>query len=158
VAGIVALAAFDNAVDDAALHLLPEDVGRKSQLFGDKFRIDGKAVLGMANHDRAFLIHENKPMIWQGSAVSALLRPRLSSAAPVSPDLAFVARDAQLEAVSTPVRPPDEVGGRYVAFQMAEIAVPRQMLADILSLIARLRAPPAPARVERRLTTGGLCP
>jgi len=28
---------------------------------------------------------------------------------------------------------------------MAEIAVSRQMFADILSLIARLRAPPAPA-------------
>ena len=35
--------------------------------------------------------------------------------------------------------------GRYVAFQMAEVAVPRQMFADILSLIVRLRAPPAPA-------------
>ena len=35
--------------------------------------------------------------------------------------------------------------GRYVTFQMAEVAVSRQMLADILSLIARLRAPPAPA-------------
>jgi hypothetical protein len=35
--------------------------------------------------------------------------------------------------------------GRNVTFQMAEVAVPRQMLADILSLIARLRAPPAPA-------------
>jgi hypothetical protein len=35
--------------------------------------------------------------------------------------------------------------GRYVAFHMAEVAVPRQMFADILSLIARLRAPPAPA-------------
>ena len=35
--------------------------------------------------------------------------------------------------------------GRYVTFQMAEVAVPRQMLADILSLIAPLRAPPAPA-------------
>ena len=35
--------------------------------------------------------------------------------------------------------------GRYVAFQMAEVAVPRQMFAGILSLIARLRAPPAPA-------------
>ena len=33
--------------------------------------------------------------------------------------------------------------GRYVTFQMAEIAVSRQMFADILSLIARLRAPPA---------------
>ena len=35
--------------------------------------------------------------------------------------------------------------GRYVSFQLAEIAVPRQMFAEILSLIARLRAPPAPA-------------
>jgi hypothetical protein len=35
--------------------------------------------------------------------------------------------------------------GRYVTFQMAEIPVPRQTFADILSLIARLRAPPAPA-------------
>jgi len=30
--------------------------------------------------------------------------------------------------------------GRYVTFQMAEVAVSRQMFADILSLIARLRA------------------
>jgi hypothetical protein len=35
--------------------------------------------------------------------------------------------------------------GRYVTFQMAEVAVPRQMFAEILSLIAQLRAPPAPA-------------
>jgi len=35
--------------------------------------------------------------------------------------------------------------GRYVTFQMAEVAVPRQMFAEILSLIARLHAPPAPA-------------
>jgi hypothetical protein len=35
--------------------------------------------------------------------------------------------------------------GRYVVFQMAEVAVPRQMFQEILSLIARLRAPPAPA-------------
>jgi hypothetical protein len=34
---------------------------------------------------------------------------------------------------------------RYVTFQMAEVAVPRQMFADILSLIVGLRAPPAPA-------------
>ena len=32
--------------------------------------------------------------------------------------------------------------GRYVTFQLAEVAVSRQMFADILSLIARLRAPP----------------
>jgi hypothetical protein len=35
--------------------------------------------------------------------------------------------------------------GRYVTFQMTEVAVPRQMFADILSLVARLRALPAPA-------------
>ena len=35
--------------------------------------------------------------------------------------------------------------GRYVTFQMAEVAVPRHMFQEILSLIAQLRAPPAPA-------------
>jgi len=35
--------------------------------------------------------------------------------------------------------------GRYVMFQMAEVVVSRQMFKEILSLIARLRAPPAPA-------------
>ena len=33
--------------------------------------------------------------------------------------------------------------GRYVTFQMAEVAVPRQMFLEILTLIARLWAPPA---------------
>jgi len=32
--------------------------------------------------------------------------------------------------------------GRYVTFQLAEVAVPRRMFADILRLVARLRAPP----------------
>ena len=36
--------------------------------------------------------------------------------------------------------------GRYVAFQMAEVAIPRQMFQEILQLIAELRPqPPAPA-------------
>ncbi len=35
--------------------------------------------------------------------------------------------------------------GRYVTFQMAEVAVSRQMFQEILMLIAQLRAPPAPA-------------
>jgi hypothetical protein len=35
--------------------------------------------------------------------------------------------------------------GRYVAFRMAKVAVPRQMFQEILSLIAKLRAPPTPA-------------
>jgi Transposase DDE domain group 1 len=35
--------------------------------------------------------------------------------------------------------------GRYVTFQLAEVAVSRQMFQEILSLIARLRGPPAPA-------------
>jgi hypothetical protein len=32
--------------------------------------------------------------------------------------------------------------GRYVAFQMAEIAIPRNLFADILRFIAELRSPP----------------
>jgi len=37
--------------------------------------------------------------------------------------------------------------GRYVAFQMAEVAIPKYLFADILRLIAELRPPPdaAPA-------------
>jgi len=35
--------------------------------------------------------------------------------------------------------------GRYVTFQLAEVAVSRQMFKEILMQIARLRAPPAPA-------------
>ena len=35
--------------------------------------------------------------------------------------------------------------GRYVAFQMAEVAVPRGLFAEILRLIAELRPPPDPA-------------
>src|SRR5262249_57357994 len=37
--------------------------------------------------------------------------------------------------------------GRYVVFQMAEVAIPRQMFQEILRLIAELRPqrPPAPA-------------
>ena len=33
--------------------------------------------------------------------------------------------------------------GRYVAFQMAEVAIPRALFADILRLNAELRPPPA---------------
>ena len=32
--------------------------------------------------------------------------------------------------------------GRYVAFQMAEVAIPKNLFADILRMIAELRAPP----------------
>jgi hypothetical protein len=37
--------------------------------------------------------------------------------------------------------------GRYVAFQIAEVAIPKNLFADILRLIAELRSPPdaAPA-------------
>jgi len=37
------------------------------------------------------------------------------------------------------------VCGRYVAFQMAEVAIPRQMFQEILPLIAELRPQPPPA-------------
>jgi hypothetical protein len=32
--------------------------------------------------------------------------------------------------------------GRYVAFQMTEVAIPRNLFAEILRLIAELRLPP----------------
>ena len=35
--------------------------------------------------------------------------------------------------------------GRYIAFQMAEVAIPRDLFADTLRLIAELRSPPDPA-------------
>jgi hypothetical protein len=37
--------------------------------------------------------------------------------------------------------------GRYVAFQMAEVAIPRTLFADVLRLIAELRPPPVIPRV-----------
>jgi hypothetical protein len=45
-------------------------------------------------------------------------------------------------------RKPAEIGakivrhGRYVIFQMAEVAVPRELFREILRLIAGLKAPP----------------
>jgi hypothetical protein len=35
--------------------------------------------------------------------------------------------------------------GRYVTFRMAEVAIPRNLLAKILRPIAQLRRPPDPA-------------
>src|ERR1700740_2458073 len=35
--------------------------------------------------------------------------------------------------------------GRYVAFQIAEVAIPRNLFAEILQLIAELRLPPVPS-------------
>jgi hypothetical protein len=32
--------------------------------------------------------------------------------------------------------------GRYIAFQMAEVAIPRILFADILRLVSELRPPP----------------
>ena len=32
--------------------------------------------------------------------------------------------------------------GRYVAFQMAEVAIPRNLFAEVLRMIAELRPPP----------------
>jgi hypothetical protein len=41
--------------------------------------------------------------------------------------------------------------GRYVAFQMAEVAIPRQMFQEILRLIAELRPQPPSASVRRAI-------
>jgi hypothetical protein len=35
--------------------------------------------------------------------------------------------------------------GRYIAFQLAEVAIPRQVFQEILRLIAELRPQPPPA-------------
>jgi hypothetical protein len=35
--------------------------------------------------------------------------------------------------------------GRYIVFQMAEVAIPRQIFQEILRLIAELRPTPPPA-------------
>jgi Transposase DDE domain group 1 len=35
--------------------------------------------------------------------------------------------------------------GRYVAFQMAEVAIPKNLFADILRMISELRSPPVPS-------------
>jgi hypothetical protein len=42
--------------------------------------------------------------------------------------------------------------GRYVAFQMAEVAIPRNLFAEILRLIAELRPPPAASKRRLRVT------
>jgi hypothetical protein len=40
---------------------------------------------------------------------------------------------------------PEPMSGRYIVFQMAEVAIPRQMIQEILRLIAELRPQPPPA-------------
>ena len=51
--------------------------------------------------------------------------------------------------------------GRYVTFQLAEVAVPRELFRKILSLIDDLRPRPAPAQageIDGQVkTTGGVC-
>ncbi len=51
--------------------------------------------------------------------------------------------------------------GRYVTFQLAEVAVPRELFRKILSLIDDLRRRPAPAwagKIDGQMkTTGGVC-
>src|SRR3954447_25669773 len=44
-ADIVAFAPFDHTVDDAALHLPPESVGREAKLLGDQLRLNDEAIL-----------------------------------------------------------------------------------------------------------------
>jgi hypothetical protein len=80
------------------------------------------------------------------SASASSNAPRLAA----SPHHAARGRDPQDGAAMVANQPAREADQdrvshrRYVTFQMAEVAMPRQMFAEILSLIARLRAPPAP--------------
>ena len=52
--------------------------------------------------------------------------------------------------------------GRYIVFQMAEVAIPRDLFADILRRIDRLRTTPLPTGRQDRpscvKTTGPVCP
>jgi hypothetical protein len=41
--------------------------------------------------------------------------------------------------------------GRYVAFQMAEVAIPRILFADVARRVSELRPPPAVASVKRSI-------
>jgi hypothetical protein len=51
-------------------------------------------------------------------------------------------RNAMAEGVAEGTRWPDRSHGRYVAFQMAEVAITRNLFGDILRMIADLRPPP----------------
>jgi hypothetical protein len=48
--------------------------------------------------------------------------------------------------------------GRYIAFQMAEVAIPRQTFQEILRLIAELRPQPPPAPCVQEQPRGGVRP
>jgi len=56
---------------------------------------------------------------------------------------AVVAHDSAQEAGQD--RRPDRAARRYMAFQLAEVAVPRTLFAEILRRIDRLRGSPVPA-------------
>jgi hypothetical protein len=46
--------------------------------------------------------------------------------------------------------------GRYVAFQMAEVAIAKNLFGDILRLIAELRPPPDPVSVPPVFVAGSI--
>jgi hypothetical protein len=83
----------------------------------------------------------------RGSRASASIITNLERACSPAGDMASLrAHGVPSEFPPCPVRTDQVVShGRYVTFQMAEVAVSRQMFAEILTLIARLRAPPAPS-------------
>ena len=76
-------------------------------------------------------------LAWPGAIAQAAVRLQLHVLAYI---LAIACGPRDAEVVSH---------GRYVTFQMAEVAVPRQMFRKIWSLINRLRTAPA-ARVTGR--------
>jgi hypothetical protein len=74
-------------------------------------------------------------------------RPPLPSSTPPGPLAAYAPAAIITSLREKLINIGQEIVGhsRYVTFQLAEVAVSRQMFKDILMLIARLRAPPAPA-------------
>ena len=76
------------------------------------------------------------------SASCARLRPREppAHAGDARVDSGLVAGESQGRPIKIGAKVVDP--GRYVAFQMTEVAIPRSLFADILRLIAALRPPP----------------
>ena len=104
-----------------------EDVSDAEQLCGDpamRWVVDGRAI--------------------QGAAASTSQMGRFEAEWLTRPDN-FIALADLPERWMIKIAAKVISHSRHVTFQLAEVAVPRQMFADILVLMAQLQAPPAPA-------------
>ena len=112
--------------------------------------------MGFSSHteSRLWLVAGLLLPIWNGLPGENMRVRRLATDAGESllgrvltPEQAHAFRDA-FGLADGPVMSPAEMlvrHGRYVTFQMAEVAIPRDLFADILRRIDRLRPNPSPA-------------